>query len=173
MTEQYRALPLIDQHRTAFFACRHAPHLDRWLQKQALADKDLGRSATHVWADDEDIVLAYFTLLQTTIRESEGAFLDRIRPSGWPRKHELPGILIGKLALDQSLQGQDLGLDLIADAYFNACEAVVLIGGAVLVVDPMNDKVAAAYQEFGFNAVEGSDRMVLTFREFNKGVPLG
>lgn len=169
MTEQYSVLPLLDEHRTAFFSCRHAPHLDRWLQKQALADKNIGRSATHVWVDDEDIVLAYFTLLQTTIRESEGSFLDLIRPSGWPRKHELPGILIGKLALDQSLHGQDCGLDLIADAYFNACEAVMLIGGAVLVVDPMNEKVADLYREFGFSSVEGSDRLVLNFREFNKG----
>ncbi|MDA4108625.1 GCN5 family acetyltransferase [Mycobacterium holsaticum DSM 44478] len=118
-------------------------------------------------------MVAYFTLLQTTIRESEGSFLDRIRPQGWPRKHELPGILIGKLALDESLQGQDRGLDLIADAYFNACEAVMLIGGAVLVVDPMNQKVAGLYREFGFSSVEGSERLVLNFREFNKGTPLG
>ncbi|MCW2732612.1 MAG: Acetyltransferase, partial [Mycobacterium sp.] len=113
----------------------------------------------------------YFTLLQTTILESEGSFLDLIRPSGWPRKHALPGILIGKLALDQTRHGQDLGLDLIADAYLNACEAVMLIGGAVFVVDPMNDKVASLYREFGFSSVEGSDRMVLNFREFNKGSP--
>lgn len=146
--------------------------MDKWLQKHALTDQNLGKSATHVWADDEDIVVAYLTLLQTTIRESEGSFLDLIRPSGWPRKQELPGILIGKLALDQSLQGQELGLDLVADAYFNACEAVMLIGGAVLVVDPMNEKVAGLYRDFGFSPVEGSARMVLNFREFNKGTPL-
>jgi predicted GNAT family N-acyltransferase len=175
VTDQYRALPLLDQHRTPYFLCRHAPHLDKWLQKRALADQHLGKSATHVWVDDEDIVVAYFTLLQTTIREQDDApfFLDRILPKGWPRTtHELPGILIGKLALDESLQGQELGLDLIADAYFVACEAVMLIGGAVLVVDPMNEKVAGLYNEFGFNAVDGSDRMVLNFREFNKGTAI-
>lgn len=75
--------------------------------------------------------------------------------------------------MDESLQGQDRGLDLIADAYFNACEAVMLIGGAVLVVDPMNQKVAGLYREFGFSSVEGSERLVLNFREFNKGTPLG
>lgn len=172
MTEQYRALPLLEEHRTGYFSCGHAPHLDRWLQKRALADKNLGKSATHVWTDAEDIVVGYFTLLQTTIREAEGTFLDRIRPKGWPRQQELPGILIGKLALDESLHGQDLGLDLIADAYFNACEAVDLIGGAVLVVDPMNEKVSGLYREFGFSLVEGSDRMVLNFREFNKGTSI-
>lgn len=172
MTEQYSAVPLLEDHRTPYFSCRHARHLDKWLQTRALADKNLGKSATHVWVDDEDIVLAYFTLLQTTIRESDGSFLDLIRPSGWPRKQELPGILIGKLALDQSLHGQDRGLELIADAYFNACEAVMLIGGAVLVVDPMNEKVAELYREFGFSSVEGSDRLVLNFREFNNGTPL-
>ncbi|WP_431234169.1 hypothetical protein ACQ856_05980 [Mycolicibacterium psychrotolerans] len=81
-------------------------------------------------------------------------------------------MLIGKLALDESLQRHGgRGLDLIADAYFSACEAVTLIGGAVLVVDPMNDKVAQIYREFGFGSVDGSQRLVLNFREFNKGTP--
>ncbi|WP_186245255.1 GNAT family N-acetyltransferase [Mycobacterium simulans] len=137
-----------------------------------MADQKLGKSATHVWADDEDIVFAYFTLLQTTIREADGSLFSRIRPPGFPRTHELPGILIGKLALDESYRGQGLGFDLLADAYFNAAEAVMLIGGAVLVVDPMNEKIADFYSEFGFKSVEGSDRMVLNFREFNKGTPL-
>jgi hypothetical protein len=48
----------------------------------------------------------------------------------------------------------------------------MLSGGAVLVVDPMNPKVAEFYVEFGFNAVEGSERMVLNFREFNKCTPI-
>lgn len=49
---------------------------------------------------------------------------------------------------------------------------LTLIGGAVLVVDPMNPKVAGLYQEFGFNPVAGSNRLVINFREFNKGTPL-
>lgn len=122
MTSQFRCIPLLDSHRTGYFSCGQQ-HLDNGLHRRALADKNLGKSATHVWADDEDIVVAYFTLLPTTIRETDGTFLDLIRPSGWPRKHELPGVLIGKLALDESLQGQGLGFELIADAYFNACEA--------------------------------------------------
>lgn len=172
MTEQYRAIPLLDEHRTAYFSCGHE-HLDRWLDRNAKADQNLGKSATHVWTDEEDIVVAYFTLLQTTIREGDESIFRFIRPPGFPRDHQLPGVLIGKLALDQSLQGQELGYDLLADAYFNASEAVTLIGGAVLVVDPMNEKITSFYREFGFKSVEGSDRMFLNFREFNKGTPLG
>jgi predicted GNAT family N-acyltransferase len=111
-------------------------------------------------------------LLQTTIREGDDSIFSRIRPSGFPRNHELPGILIGKLALDQSLQGQDLGYDLLADACINACEAVTLIGGAILVIDPMNAKISDFYSEFGFKTIEGSTRMFLNFREFSKGTPI-
>lgn len=57
-------------------------------------------------------------------------------------------------------------------AQYAAYEAVMLIGGVVLVVDPMNEQVAGLYREFGFNSVEGSGRMALNFREFNKGTPL-
>jgi ribosomal protein S18 acetylase RimI-like enzyme len=172
VTQQFRCIPLLDRHYTDYFSCGHDDDLDRWLDRQALADQNLGRSATHVWTDGSDCVVAYFTLLQTTIREGPDSIFSRIRPPGFPRNHELPGILIGKLALDRSLQRRGLGLDLLADAYFAACEAVTLIGGAVLVVDPMNEKVASLYREFGFNSIEGSDRMVLNFREFNKGTPL-
>jgi predicted GNAT family N-acyltransferase len=172
VTEQLKCVPLLDKHYTDYFSCGHNDDLDKWLDKRALADQNLGRSATHVWTDAGDCVVAYFTLLQTTIRESDDSIFSRIRPKGFPRDHELPGILIGKLALDRSLQGQGRGLDLVAEAYFTSCEAVTLIGGAVLVVDPMNSKVSEMYQEFGFNYIEGTDRMVLNFREFNKGTPV-
>jgi len=171
VTAEYRCVPLNEHHRCDYLHCGYE-HIDRWLSKQALAQQNLGRSATHVWADDEDIVVAYFTLLQTTIREGDGSIFSRFRPPGFPRDHELPGILIGKLALDENLRGGGRGLDLLADAYITAFEAVMLIGGAVLVVEPMNDRVATFYREFGFNGVEGSDRMVLNFREFNRGTPI-
>lgn len=172
MTTQFSAVPLLATHHTEFFSCGYAPHLDKWLDRQALTDQTLGKSATHVWIDDGGMVLAYFTLLQTTIRETDASLFSRLRPRGFPRNHELPGILIGKLALDQSLQGQDLGLDLLADAYIVACEAVTLIGGVVLVVDPMNESTAEFYREFGFKSIDGSDRLFLNFREFNEGTDI-
>lgn len=171
MTPGYHCVRLNDDHRLDYLHCGQ-DHLDRWLVKQARADQNLGKSGTHVWADDEDIVVAYFTLLQTVIREADGSIFGKIRPPGFPRDHELPGILIGKLALDETLQGGGRGLDLLADAYITAYDAVMLIGGAVLVVDPMNEKVADFYREFGFKSVDGSDRLVLNFREFNKGTPI-
>lgn len=168
MTQQFTCIPLLSDHHTSFFSCGEE-RLDRWLDRQALADQELGVSATHVWVDDSRCVVGYFTLLQTTIREEEGSIFRWIRPPGFPRDQGLPGILIGKLALDSSLQGRGLGMDLLADAYFNACEAVTLIGGAVLVVDPANDVVANLYREFGFASPKGTQRMTLNFREFNKG----
>lgn len=129
-------------------------------------------SATHVWLDG-GCVVGYFTLLQTTIREGDGSrFFGWIRPKGFPRDQGLPGVLIGKLALDESLQGEGLGFDLLADAYYVACEAVTLIGGAVLVVDPADSRAAKLYREFGFAELAGINRMALNFREFNKGEPL-
>lgn len=170
---QFRCVPLLETHHTEFFSCGHDDAMDRWLDRRSLTDQKLGKSATHVWCDDGGYVVAYFTLLQTTIREEvDRSFFRFIRPADFPRNHELPGVLIGKLALDQSLQGRGLGFDLLADAYFNACEAVTLIGGVVLVVDPMNSRVADIYREFGFKPVQDSDRMFLNFREFNAGTAL-
>ncbi len=171
MTSEYNCVPLSEDHRLEYLNCGQE-HLDRWLPNHALDDQNLGKSATHVWADSEDIVLGYFTLLQTTIRETDESLFRRFRPAGFPRDQELPGVLLGKFALDESLQGRDYGFDLLSDAYINAFEAVRLIGGTVMVVEPIHDKVAAIYQEFGFKSVEGSNRMVLNFREFNRGTPI-
>jgi hypothetical protein len=70
VTGQFRCIPLLDEHHTEFFSCGY-DHLDRWLDRRALADQKLGKSASHVWIDDGGGVLAYFTLLQTTIREED------------------------------------------------------------------------------------------------------
>lgn len=164
-------MPFTKDHDATFFDCG-TPRLDDWLDKQALKDRALGRSQTHVWLDDGGMVLAYFTLLQSTIRETSDDH-SRIKPRDFPRTAELPGILIGKLALDRSIQGKKLSFDLLADAYITAYSAVELIGGSMLVIEPArdNDRLRPLYESFGFESIKGSERMYINFVEFNKGTP--
>ncbi|NHP16271.1 hypothetical protein G8767_22180 [Rhodococcus sp. IC4_135] len=169
----FAATPLTDDHRTCYLDCG-VPSLDRWLDKQALKDQALGRSRTHVWVDDDDIVLAYFTLLQTTVAEADDdePFFKKLRPRHYPDM-TAPGVLLGKLALNQQLRGSGFGIELLADAYVTAYEAVRLIGGVFFVTDPIDHpKVREFYALGGFKAIEGIERMFLNFEEFNMGTPL-
>lgn len=172
--EGYSSVPLSEEHHTNFFNCGETS-LDDWLNRNALTDHRLGKSKTHVWTDPGGMVIGYYTLLQTTVREddSQGGLFKRLRPKSF-RGGELPGILIGKLALDSSLRGQGLGLDLLADAYVAAYEAVQLVGGVLLVIEPGNNepKLRSLYSEFGFQSYEGVERMFLNFEAFNEGTPL-
>ena len=162
----YTATRLTDQHSFDWFDCGE-PHLDKWAQTQALKDQDCGRSATHVWTDDSDeLVVGYFTLLPTITREDDSGIFSIIKPKSFQGK-EVPGVLIGKFALDRSLRGLGLGVELLADALVVSGEAMDLIGGVHVVVDPMDgrDKLREWYTSQGFRAIEGTDRLYLSLRE--------
>ncbi|MDM7490735.1 hypothetical protein QT969_20825 [Rhodococcus sp. CSLK01-03] len=174
MSETYLSVPLTEQHQTNFFECGEGK-LDNWLDTHALPEQNVGKSRTHVWVDQGgEYVVGYYTLSQTTVRETddEPGLFKKIRPPKF-RGEEAPGILIGKFALDQSLQRQQLSLDLLADAYLNAYDAVRLVGGVFLVIEPKQnrERLRKLYETFGFLSIEGSNRMFLNFEDFNKGTP--
>ncbi|GAB09802.1 putative acetyltransferase [Gordonia araii NBRC 100433] len=160
----YSPVRLTSYHRFDFFDCGE-PSLDTWPQKHALNDQLLGKSATHVWTDaGGELVVGYFTLLPTITRAVEDrSIFAKIRPKSY-QGDELPGVLIGKFALDRSLRGEGLGIDLLADAIVTASEAMSLIGGAHVVVDPMKDRPALRrwYVDAGFGEIVGTDRLYLT-----------
>jgi len=66
---------------------------------------------TYVWADDNAVVWAYFSLAPDKVRRAD---LPRAIGRGDP--NEIPAVLIGKLALHDVLQGQGLGRQLLVDA---------------------------------------------------------
>lgn len=163
---------LTAEHHTNYLDCGYE-HLDDWLDKHAFADQELGKSRTHVWVDDGDIVVGYYTLLATTVRETyDKSLFRRLKPKSY-QGNEVPGILIGKFALDQHYQGKGLGLDLLADAIVTAFEAVNLIGGVYLMVDPMDNqsRLREFYGKHGFETIAGTDRMFLNFVKFREGTP--
>lgn len=155
---------LTDEHSFDFFDCGE-PSLDSWAQKHALEDQSLGKSATHVWTDEGGAyVVAYFTLLPTVTRADDGLFA-AIKPKRF-QGPEIPGVLIGKLALDSSLRGGENGIDLLADAIITASDAMSLIGGVHIVVDPMSDRprLREWYLDGGFQAIDGTNRLYLDIR---------
>lgn len=66
---------------------------------------------------------------------------------------EIPGVLIGRLALDRSLRGQNLGEVLLADALLRVVEATQTVAARLVVVDAVHEKVAAFYERNGLTRV--------------------
>uniref|UniRef100_UPI000ACA9B44 hypothetical protein n=1 Tax=Nocardia pseudovaccinii TaxID=189540 RepID=UPI000ACA9B44 len=57
--------------------------MDTWLDEKALRDQKLGISATQVWLDDGGMVVGYYTLLPTVVREQQDAGIWKLlKPRG-------------------------------------------------------------------------------------------
>jgi GNAT superfamily N-acetyltransferase len=97
-----------------------------------------------VWSDG-GIVVAYFSLCPHEVRRE---ILPRRIAHGAP--DAVPAILLARLALDSSLQGQGLGESLLIDALERATAAVGAAGGRLIAVDAIDSSAAELYEHYGF-----------------------
>lgn len=121
------------------------PVIDFWLKQHALpvGDRDYGR--TYVWHTGDDRVVAFFTLSGYILRRDE---LPEAKRRG--EQKEIPSILLGKLALDISLQKRHLGEEVIADAVTEAEKASMHAAARYLIVDALDPTLIGFYEKFGF-----------------------
>ena len=138
-------------HETVAFDCG-VPELNTWLTSWALAAQRRGTARTFVWCREEtNDVVAYFSLAPTLIvRDALPARLGRGEPES------IPAILLARLALDRSLDGQDLGAELLLCALDRAVAATQVAGGRYVVVDAIDERAATFYEHFGFQRMPDS-----------------
>lgn len=148
------------RHDTAAFDSGE-PSLDEWLHRHAATSVARGTAAVFVWTrPDTDAVAAYYTLSAYKIVSDD---LPRKLARGGPR--EIPAVMLGRLALDRSLRGQDLGPVLLGDALARVVDATTTVAARYVVVDAINDRVVEFYARFGFTSTPVDRRMVLRISE--------
>jgi predicted N-acetyltransferase YhbS len=59
-------------------------------------------------------------------------------------------VLLGRLAVAKSHQGQGLGSTLLADALQRIVQASQVMAVYAVIVDALNDRATAFYKQFGF-----------------------
>ena len=133
----YRSEQIKDDHVLASFSCRN-DYLDGWLRRSAMECGRKNVARTYVWADDDAVVWAYFSLAPDKVQRSD---LPRAIGRGDP--DEIPAVLIGKLALHHVLQGRGLGRQLLVDALSRAVSAVEIVSGRYIVVDAIDEDAVA------------------------------
>jgi GNAT superfamily N-acetyltransferase len=152
------------EHSLRTLSARHDLHgftsgdksLDGFLRNEARKSQAAGKSQTHVWeAPDGETVLAYFTLMPTSVEASEVGRVGR----RYRDEDAHPAVLIAKLALCEALRNQGIGSTLILDVLGKIVEAGDLIGGRFIIVDARNDKVFALYEGWDFTPVSGGYRL--------------
>lgn len=85
-------------------------------------------------------MIGYFTLNSFAFPKEQGRRRDRDRHLG--AYNPVPAILIGRLAPDESFQGQGLGSVLIFEALYRSLALSAQIGAAVVVVHASDANVA-------------------------------
>ncbi len=140
-------------HDASSFSCGN-DSLDAWLRDHALTAQGKGVAVTYVWLDGAGVI-AYFAISPTLI---ESQLLSRGAATGLV---VVPAYLLGKLALDRSLQGRGLGERLLTQALARVASITAEGGGRLLVVDAIDEPAAAFYAHFGFIPIPGTSRLYM------------
>lgn len=136
--------------------------LDNYIRKQAKQDVNRDLSACFVLIDENDIVKGYYTLSANSIKREE--FSDDLVKKLPPSYSELPTILLGRLAIDESIKGNGYGEKILLDALNRSLTISESMGSIAVVVDPIDEKAQNFYSQYGFILLPTSGKMFLPMK---------
>ena len=139
-------LGLTGTHDRQGFDCGRPP-LNGWLQQVARQHQEKGLSKTYVAIREEapERICGFYAL---TLAELE----NRNLPPAWRKKlpRRIPGVRLGRLAVDLRYQRKGLGDLLLADALARTRIIYTQGGGIGLFVDAIDEHAAGYYLRLGF-----------------------
>lgn len=138
--------PFAKGHERSHFACGRSA-LDDFIRARVSQYEKRRLGKTFVAVSPGDMrVIGYFTL-------AAGAVAFEHLPDDASRKlpkHPVPVVLLARLAVDQSAQGQGLGEVLLLDALQRSLDLSSGLGVYAVEVDALDDAAAAFYRKYGF-----------------------
>ncbi|WP_437207123.1 GNAT family N-acetyltransferase [Planctomicrobium sp. SH664] len=151
----YRMELLSDDHDRTGFDCGVAP-LNDYLLRQV--GQDTRRRVTTCFVAVEtasDRLAGYYTLSAGSVVLDD---LPEKTAKKLPRYPTVPIVRIGRLAVDQRDQGQQLGSALLFDALKRSISAEIAAFAAV--VDAKDDHAKRFYERFGFQSLNAKPRVL-------------
>ena len=131
-------------HDIADFSCGE-PSLDEWLRRRAMQNEESGASRTYVLCEGEGRVIGYYALAVGAVAHA-GAH-SRVKRN---MPDPVPVIVLGRLAIDQTFQGQGLGSALLRDAVLRTLQAADIAGIRAILVHAISEKAKQFYAANGF-----------------------
>lgn len=135
--------PLNDTHQMDAFTSG-APTLDGWLQRKARVNQISGASRTYVICRGDRVVGFYAVAAGSVSHDLLPRKLKQNMPD------PIPVIVLGRLAIDLTEQGNGLGRALLRDALLRVSAAAHEVGIAAILVHALNDRAKAFYIGCGF-----------------------
>lgn len=136
--------PLTSSHILAEFDSGVAS-LDDWLRRRALANQSSGASRIYVIATPDKRVVGYYAL-------ASGALAHAQAPNKLKRNmpDPIPMAILGRLAIDQTIQGKGVGVALLQDAVLRVQQAALIMGIRGILVHAISEAARAFYERHGF-----------------------
>lgn len=134
------------EHDRKAFDCGDAA-LNDFIQRHARQTHEKGGAKTFVAVADNDPlrILGFYSLSPASIEFSR-------TPSVLTRglaRHDVPVFRLGRLAVDQSMQGKGLGGQLLLSAGRRCIRAAQEVGGVAMLIDAKNNGVVSWYKSYG------------------------
>jgi predicted GNAT family N-acyltransferase len=143
----YKIEVLGNRHDRNLFSCS-SNVLDQYFKQQVSQDVKRHIAAAFVLTEEKQReVIGFYTLSSIAIDPSD--FPERI-VKRLPEYSLLPGILLGRLAVDEQWCGKGLGGMLLVDALRRSTVSSREIASMAVIVDAKDEKAAAFYERFGF-----------------------
>jgi predicted N-acetyltransferase YhbS len=136
---------LTKDHDLSHF-CSGKDSLDEWLKKYALESQKAGTAQTYV-VHRAGRVIGYYSLSPGSIAVDQATAR---MGKGQPKQRPIPVILLARLAMDASEQGQKLGAALLKNALLRSNQAADEIGARAVLVEALDKEAVAFYQHFDF-----------------------
>jgi predicted N-acetyltransferase YhbS len=138
---------LTDFTNLTFFDCGE-PARNAWLHARAIANQRSDDSRTYVAAARDGRLLGFYAL-------TTGAIVRAHLPSALRRNAPDPVscLLLAQLAVDQIVQGQGLGRQLVLHALGQGVLVAEIVGCRLMAVHPARPALAQFYERFGFTSL--------------------
>jgi GNAT superfamily N-acetyltransferase len=144
------------QHDLTAFDCGK-PALNDWLRRHARQAQGSGSAKVFVVPDAQQQVQAYYGLTVGQIEPQDAP--ERIRQG--MGAYPIPVVLLARLAVAITAQGQGLGVALLQDAIRRTVQVSEQVGIRALLTHPIDDEAARFYLRFGFVASPVRDGQLL------------
>jgi GNAT superfamily N-acetyltransferase len=138
--------PLTQEHDCSEFNCGE-PVLNDWLKRRALANQVTGASRTFVVVGDHNRVLGYYALAVGAV--AHAAVTGAVRRN---MPDPVPVMVLGRLAVDLSCQGEKLGTAMLKDAVLRTIAVSENAGVRALLVHALNEPARQFYLQHGFSS---------------------
>lgn len=133
-------------HKRKEFDCGR-PELKDWLIRQAGQSQRAGSARTFVLTNNGETIIGYYALSSHSVDFDS---VSRVLSKGQSRHFPIPAVLLARLAVALSHQGQGMGERLLADAIRRAVAVAENVAMALLVIDATDEDTAAFYEQYGF-----------------------